>query len=142
MSGSKEIVVVVPCSGIGKPFGSVSREAAYELCEELRPNDTRIVALSKLVLGDAEARELVAQSPTVTIDGCKHMCAAKMVKESGGKVAREVAVLDVFRQHKDLKPEGIAELNEAGRKLARVLAEEVAGGLDVILASTKGGNHA
>ncbi len=144
MSGSKEMVVVVPCSGIGKPFGSVSREAAYDLCEELRPNDTRLMALSKLVLGDAVARELVAQSPTVTIDGCKHMCAAKMVKESGGKVAREVAVLDGFRQHKDLKPEGIAELNEAGRKLARVLAEEVAGELESIRASApaKGESHA
>jgi len=66
----------------------------------------------------------------VTIDGCKQMCAAKMVKQSGGTVLREVAVLDVFRRHKDLKPEGIAELNEAGRKLARVLAQEVAESLD------------
>ena len=54
------------------------------------------------------------------------MCAAKLVALSGGTVAREVAVLDVYRRHKELKPEGIAELNEAGRKLARVLAEEVA----------------
>ncbi len=138
------MVVVVPCSGIGKPFGSVSREAAYDLCEELRPNDTRLVALSKLVLGDAAARELVAQSPTVTIDGCKHMCAAKMVKESGGTVAREVAVLDVFRRHKDLKPEGIAELNEAGRKLARMLAQDVARELESIRVSApaKGESHA
>jgi uncharacterized metal-binding protein len=144
MSAPKDMVVVVPCSGIGKPFGTVSREAAYDLCEELRPSDTRLVALSKLVLGDAAARELVAQNPTVTIDGCKHMCAAKMVRESGGTVAREVAVLDVFRRHKDLKPEGIAELNEAGRKLARVLAKEVAGELESIRASgsAKGGNHA
>jgi len=41
-----------------------------------------------------------------------------MVRQSGGTVAREVAVLDVFRRHKDLKPEGIAELNPAGMKLA------------------------
>jgi uncharacterized metal-binding protein len=144
VTASKEIVVVVPCSGIGKPFGSVSREAAYVLCEDLRPDATRLVALSKLVLGDAAARELVAKSPTVTIDGCKHMCAAKMVKESGGTVAREVAVLDVFRQHKDLKPEGIAALNEAGRKLARVLADEVAQDLDAIraCAAPNGGSHA
>jgi hypothetical protein len=53
-----------------------------------------------------------------------------MVIQSGGTVAREVSVLDVFRRHKDLKPEGIAELNEAGLKLARVLAEEVAESLD------------
>lgn len=139
MSNSNQLVVVVPCSGIGKPFGTVSREAAYELCEELRPRETRLVALSKLVLGDAEAREWVTQSPTVTIDGCKHRCAAKMVKESGGNVAREVSVLDVFREHKELKPEGIAELNEAGQRLARVLAEEVAGEIEMIRASVAAG---
>lgn len=130
MNGYSKLVVVVPCSGIGKPFGSVTREAAYELCEELRPDRTRLVALAKLVLGEPVARELVTMHPAVTIDGCKQMCAAKMVKESGGKVAQQVAVLDVFRRYKDLRPEGIAELNEPGRKLARVLAEEVAQGLE------------
>lgn len=134
-------VVVVPCSGIGKPFGSVSREAAYELCDELRPETTRLVALAKLVLGDETARDLVARHPAVTIDGCKQMCASKMVKQSGGTVAREVAVLDVFRRHKDLKPEGIAELNEAGVKLARVLAEEVAASLDSPVQHAKGASH-
>jgi hypothetical protein len=54
------------------------------------------------------------------------MCAAKMVKQSGGTIARELSVLDAYREHRDLKPEGIAELNEAGLKLARVLAEEIA----------------
>ena len=144
MKAGGKTVVVVPCSGIGKPFGSVSREAAYELCEDLRPDATKLVALSKLVLGDSAARELVAHNPAMTIDGCKHMCAAKMVKQSGGTVAQEVAVLDVYRQHKDLKPEGIAELNEAGRKLARVLAEEVAEDLEGIRASAaaRGGSHA
>ena len=141
MKPAKETVVVVPCSGIGKPFGSVSREAAYDLCEELRPESTRLVALAKLVLGEPGARELVAKHPAVTIDGCKQMCAAKMVRESGGTVAREVAVLDVFRRHKDLKPEGIAELNEAGRKLARVLAEEVAESLDGTGQAVKGAGH-
>ena len=132
MKASQQQVVVVPCSGIGKPFGSVSREAAYDLCEDLRPDATKLVALSKLVLGDSAARRFVAHHPTITIDGCKHLCASRMVKQSGGTVAREVAVLEVYRRHKDLRPEGIAELNEAGRKLARVLAEEVAATLDGI----------
>ncbi len=142
MSAAGDRVVVVPCSGIGKPFGTVSREAAYDLCEELRPESTRLVALAKLVLGEPGARDLVGKHAAVTIDGCKQMCAAKMVRENGGRVAREVAVLDVFRRHKELKPEGIAELNEAGRKLARVLAEEVAADLESIQASGKGGSHA
>ena len=77
----------------------------------------------------------------MTIDGCKQMCASRMVIQNGGTVAREVAVLDVFRRYKDLKPEGIAELNEAGLKLARVLAGEVAVSLDGCEPSEKGANH-
>ena len=141
MNPFKDTVVVVPCSGIGKPFGTVSREAAYDLCEELRPESTRLVALAKLVLGEPGARDLMAKHRAVTIDGCKQMCAAKMVRQSGGTVAHEVAVLDVFRRHKDLKPEGIAELNEAGRQLARVLAEEVAASLDSMDEPVKGAGH-
>ena len=141
MKPDKTRVVVVPCSGIGKPFGTVSREAAYDLCDDLRPGSTRLVALAKLVLGDPEARKLLAQHPAVTIDGCKQMCASKMVIQSGGTLAQEVSVLDVFRRHKELKPEGIAELNEAGLKLARVLAEEVAENLDSGEQPAKGANH-
>ena len=141
MNSSKEFAVVVPCSGIGKSFGAVSREAAYELCEDMRPNSTRLVALAKLVMGDASASELVAKHRVVTIDGCKQMCASKMVKQNGGTVTNEVAVMDVFRRHKDLKPEGIAKLNESGLKLARVLAEEVAASLDATGSSMKGSSH-
>ncbi len=130
MTSRDRKVNVVPCSGIGKPYGTVSREAAYEITEDLRPQSTRLMALSLLVLGDEDARAAVAGSPAVTIDGCKLACAAKMVAESGGTVAREIAVLDVYRQHRDLKPQGIAELNEAGLQLAHVLAEEVAAIVD------------
>jgi uncharacterized metal-binding protein len=123
-------VVIVPCSGIGKSYGTVSREAAYDLVDELRPESAQLVALSLLVLGDEAARAAVAASPAVTIDGCKLACATKMVRESGGTVAQDFAVLDVYRRHRDLKPQGIAELNEGGQKLARALAEEVADVVD------------
>ena len=148
MNDGKPQVVIVPCSGIGKAFGSVARETGYELCEELRPNTTRLVALSKLVLGDEQARERVRQCPAITIDGCKLMCAAKLVKHSGGTFAREVAVLDVYRQHTELKPDGIAELNAEGKQLARIMAEELAEVVDDLGRKAPngeapgGGNHA
>lgn len=144
MSARKRQVVVVPCSGIGKPYGTVSREAAYELCDEIRPLDTSLVALAKLVLGEEGARQRVRASPAITIDGCKLMCASKLVQHSGGTVAREVAVLDVYRRHKDLKPEGLAELNQQGKELARVLARELAEAVDEIGTgeTPSGGDHA
>lgn len=119
-------VVIVPCSGIGKSYGTVTREAAYEVTQDLLPRDTRLVPLSLLVLGDEDARAAVAESPTITIDGCKLACATKMVKESGGIVAQDFTVLDCYRRHKEFKPQGIAELNEGGQQLAHALAEEIA----------------
>ena len=135
-------VVIVPCSGIGKPYGTVSREAAYDVNEDLRPEQTQLVPLALLVLGDEESRAVVAEYPAITIDGCKLACAAKMVQQSGGTIAHEISVLEVYRGHKDLKPLGIAELNEGGQKLAHVLAEEVTSLVDGIISGKQGGNNA
>jgi uncharacterized metal-binding protein len=125
-------VAIVPCSGIGKSFGSVEREAGYELCDSLRPEATRLVALSKLVLGEETSRALVQQVPTITLDGCKLLCAATLVKLSGGRLAQAVAVLDVYRRNKALKPEGIAELNPAGQRLAEIIAAEISQTVDAL----------
>ena len=141
MSQAKK-VVIVPCSGIGKTYGTVSREAAYEVIEELRPDTTQLVALSMLVLGDEAAREAVAQQPAVTIDGCKLACASKMVQESGGTVAQDFAVLDVYRRNRKLRPKGIAELNEGGQLLALALAQEVACVVDELETAAQGGEDA
>jgi uncharacterized metal-binding protein len=127
-------VVIVPCSGIGKTYGTVSREAAYEVVEDLRPEQAQLVALSLLVLGDNDARTAVVQNPTIALDGCKLACAGKMVEESGGYVAREYAVLDLYRRYRQFKSRGIAELNEGGLQLAHALAEEVAASVDELLA--------
>lgn len=132
------IVAIVPCSGIGKTYGTVSREAAYILTEDLRPALTRLIALSPLVLGDEAARTAIADVPVITLDGCKLACATKMVAESGGQVARSLAILDVYRQHRDLKPAGIAELNEGGLKLAQVLAVEAAAVVDALAGEEDG----
>jgi uncharacterized metal-binding protein len=142
MTDFKQKVIIVPCSGIGKPYGTVSREAAYAVTEDLRPAQTQLVPLALLVLGDEDSRSVVAENPAITIDGCKLACAAKMVRQSGGTVAQEIAVLDVYRRYKDLKPLGIAELNEGGQKLARVLAEEVTTMVDGIAAGKQGGENA
>jgi uncharacterized metal-binding protein len=135
MHDDRTRVVIVPCSGIGKSYGTISREAAYQVTEDLCPEDTQLVALSLLVLGDEQARAAVAANPAVTLDGCKHACATKMVVESGGSVAHSLAVLDICRHHRELKPAGIAQLNEAGQKLAELMAQQVAGDVAALLSA-------
>lgn len=135
---TSEKVIIVPCSGIGKTYGSVSREAAYDLVEDLRPQTAQLVPLSLLVLGEESARSAVSGNAAITIDGCKLACATKMVQESGGQVAQDYAVLDVYRRHKEFRPKGIAELNEGGQQLARALAEEAAQVVDELTGGRNG----
>jgi len=123
-------VWIVPCSGIGKTYGSVARESAFIVTEDLRPDKTRIMALSRLVPDDSDVRPDIRQADSITIDGCKLACAAKVVAETGGNVAYALQVLDVYRAHRELRPAGIAELNEGGKRLAAVLAEKVAALVD------------
>ncbi len=133
-------VMIVPCSGIGKSYGTVSRAAAYQVTDDDRSGSTQLIPLALLVLGDEASRAALAVYPAITLDGCKLACATKMVQECGGRVAKEFAVLDVFRRYRDFKPQGIAELNEGGEKLADALAKEVEAVVDQI--TSQGGENA
>jgi uncharacterized metal-binding protein len=126
MSVTPRKVPVAACSGIGKSLGAASREAAYILAEDLRPGNAKVVALSLLVMGDEEASREVAGREALAIDGCKLECAAKGLACAGAAKVHKVAVFDVVRRHRGLKPEGVCDLNEDGLKLARAAAEEAA----------------
>jgi uncharacterized metal-binding protein len=122
--------LIIPCSGIGKTYGSVAREGAFRVTEDLRPKECRLMPLSLVVLGEEETRETLAKVPVIAIDGCTKSCAAKVAAEQGGKVEQALQVSDIFKRYRGLKPDGIAELNEAGRQLAQALAEEIASVVD------------
>ena len=137
MSPNPPKAVIVPCSGIGKTYGTVSREAAFILAEDLRPDETQVIALSQLVLGDPAARAALNTAPAIAIDGCQLACASKMVAESGGEIAGRFAVLEVYRRYRQFKPQGIAALNEGGQRLAEALAAEAAAVVDSLPAETE-----
>lgn len=131
-------VVIVPCSGIGKSFGTVSRIAAYHVTEDDRPGQTQLIPLALLVMGDEDSQKILTENPAITIDGCKLACATKMLQQSGGQVAKDFAVLEVFRRYRDFKPQGIAELNEGGEQLADALAKEIDTVVDNLSAKEQG----
>jgi len=124
-------VVVLPCSGIGKTFGALAREVAYELLE-LRPGVAVTTCLPLLVCEDPEAARLVTENPVLTIDGCPNDCARKSAEAAGARPARTYRAIDFYKAHRQLKPEGISELNEAGRRLAEVAAQELAPLIDAL----------
>ncbi len=128
-------VIIIPCSGIGKAYGSVGREAMYAVLEDLRPETSDTVCLSLLTLGDETAQAAVREHPTITIDGCPKACAQVNVEAAGGKPAAIYRVFDVYRAHKELKVRSVSELGESGRKMAQILAEEIAAQVDELRAT-------
>ncbi len=123
MSGK---ILVIPCSGIGKPFGSISRDATFRVCDELRPDKADTLCLSLLVMGDAEARKAVSSSKCITVDGCPLGCSKNNVGRSGGKIVAEFRVMDLLRENRGLKPKSVTVLDEDGEKLSTLLAERIA----------------
>jgi len=134
MNAPGKKVVVLPCSGIGKVYGALARETAYELTERVRPEQTAMTCLPLLVIKDEQAMELINKNHVITIDGCPKSCAFKSVEALGKKVSKAYEAIHFHQAHKDLKPEGVAELNETGRKLAAVAAEELAKEIDELAA--------
>ncbi len=132
-------VIIIPCSGIGKAYGSVGREAMYQVVEEMRPAVTGTVCLSLLTLGDADAQAEVRGHPTITIDGCPKACAKVNVQAAGGTPSAEYRVFDVYRAHKELKVRSVSDLGESGREMARILAEEIAAKVDELQSTVNGG---
>ncbi len=134
MNAPGKKVVVLPCSGIGKVYGALARETAYELTERVRPEQTTMTCLPLLVIKDEQAMKLINDNSVITIDGCPKSCAFKNVEALGKNVSKAYEAIHFHQAHKDLKPEGVAELNETGRRLAAVAAEELAKDIDELAA--------
>ena len=119
-------IIVVTCSGVGKPFGTIAREATYCVVEDLKKGETDPICLSLLVMGDEDAKRLVKAHRCVAIDGCPSECAKKNLELSGATLAANFRVVDILKEYKDLKPRSVTFLDEDGRRLAKLLAEKVA----------------
>lgn len=119
-------ILVIPCSGVGKVHGLVSREAVYHVTDELLPKQADTVCLALLVSGDEETVEKVKQIPCITLDGCPKLCAYKNVAMSGGNIAKGIRVYDVMKRHRGANFGTATALSEEGWAVVKELAAEVA----------------
>ena len=118
-------VLVIPCSGIGKVHGLISREAVYHVTDTLLPGQADTVCLALLVTGDSETVQKVQHTPCITLDGCPKLCALKNVELSGGKIAKGIRVYDVMKRHRGANFGTATALSEEGWTVVGELAVEV-----------------
>jgi len=126
-------VIILPCSGIGKPAGEIGRQAAYQ-ARQLMPEKVEMSCLARLMIDDPETIELVRNNYVITLDGCPEDCAQKNVERLGKAVDYSIHVTDLLEEHPDLHPLGILNLGDAGLQLAECLAQQLAAQVNILTA--------
>jgi uncharacterized metal-binding protein len=124
-SNKTDEVLVIPCSGIGKVHGLVSREVVYRVTDNLLPKKSDTVCLALLVTGDEETRRKIRSQPCITVDGCPKLCAQKNVELSGGKIAKTVRVYDTMKRHRGAQFGSATTLSEEGWAVVDEIAAEI-----------------
>jgi len=119
-------VRVIPCSGIGKVMGLLSRETALEVTGRLCPDLAETACLAHLVAGDAEESEKVAGHKCISIDGCTALCAEKSIEAAGGIIIAKYNVMDAMREHRGKKPGDGSNLTEDGWIIVDDFAAKIA----------------
>ena len=124
--------IIIPCSGIGKPIGTVSRETAYEIIKQ-KPDLAETVCLAQLTSGDKDAIQKINNNYCITLDGCAKHCALKNTQACGKTPDKNYMILKFAADNKDMKPEGMIDIGDSGRALVKTISKKIIDDIDEIL---------
>jgi uncharacterized metal-binding protein len=130
---SDKKVLVIPCSGIGKPIGTVSRETAYEIVENLRKGKAETVCLALLTSQDKETIEKVKNNYCITLDGCARHCAKKNTEQCGKVPDKSYMILKFAAANPDKKPQGLIDIGDGGKALVDTISDTIVKDIDSLL---------
>jgi uncharacterized metal-binding protein len=126
-------VGVISCSGEGCVEGTVSRVATRTVLEKLRPNQTVTICLPLFLAGGEEERAFARCYPTITVDGCRKLCAKVGTERYSGKVASSVVVTDLAGNPGCSKSALRRQLDQEALIFAERVAQRIAHEVDEVL---------
>ena len=132
MTNSKK-VLIIPCSGIGKPIGTVSRETTYEIIENLSKERAETVCLALLTSQDKDTMDKVKNNYVVTLDGCAKHCAKKNTEQCGKIPDKNYMILKFAAANPDKKPQGIIDIGISGKALVDTVSDTIIKDIDSLL---------
>jgi hypothetical protein len=80
-------VGVIACAGEEMAAGTISRLATRRVLGTLRPGATVTLCLPLFLAGDQQERRFAREHPTITVDGCKKLCARRGTEQYSGRPA-------------------------------------------------------
>lgn len=113
-------LVVLPCNGLDKEAGSLSRELALVLAGE----GARLVCPVLFQHSPRRYRKNLETGKLLVIDGCRTGCVSKLAKEHGLRIDRKVTLTELLKE-KGLKSGKSPLVSDAARKLIPEMLDRI-----------------
>jgi glycine cleavage system H protein len=91
-----ENYAILPCNGLDKCAGAISRELAIKLCENAK---NEMVCPVYYRVAEKKYNKIAGEHSLLVIDGCQTRCASKLAAEKNLKISRKVTVTEEAKIH-------------------------------------------
>jgi glycine cleavage system H protein len=118
----KEIISILPCNGIDKSLGVITREVSLKVIEKKR--DVQLICPVLLNSGDKSYENLLQTSKIIIINGCMTRCPTKLIEKRKLKSFKQIMIPEMSKKYR-VKPSKDLILNEENIKLAELIADEI-----------------
>ena len=119
---SNESICILPCNGLDKSMGVISREVALKIIEKV-PN-SKLICPVLLNSGDKTYEELLPKSKIIAINGCMTRCPIKLIEERQLRPFKQIMIPDMAKKYK-IKPSKKLELDQDNVNLVELITDEI-----------------
>jgi glycine cleavage system H protein len=91
-----ENYAILPCNGMDKCAGAISRELAIKLCESAK---NEMVCPVYYRVAEKKYKKIAEEHALLVIDGCQTRCASKLAAEKNLEIARKVIITEEAKKH-------------------------------------------
>lgn len=113
--------VILPCNGLDKCAGCVSKEVALMLSEN---TESEIICPVFYRVADAKYNKLAQEKPLLVIDGCSTRCASKLAAEKNLKIAEKINITEEAKAN-DVTLSSCLRIGENELKLVRAIFDKL-----------------
>lgn len=112
---------VLPCNGLDKCAGGVSKEVAVMLSEN---TESEIICPVLFHTSDARYNKIAQGKPLLVIDGCATRCASKLAAEKNLKIAEKINVTEEAKASHVTLGKGL-QMGEEEMRLAKIIVDKL-----------------
>ena len=112
---------ILPCNGLDKCAGCVSKEIAVMLSEN---TDSEIICPVFYRVADARYNKLAQEKPLLVIDGCATRCASKLASEKNLKIAEKINITEEAK-YNNITLSNRLHVSENELKLTKIIFDKL-----------------